>query len=399
MKETWRWFGPNDMVSVQEIEQAGASGVVSALHHIDNGAVWTREEIAKRKAEIETRLDGTPSGLTWDVVESLPVSEDIKTQTGDWRAHLETYKTSLKNLAAAGIEVVCYNFMPVLDWSRTDLDWELADGATCMRFDLIDFAVFDLCILQRSGAQDDLPAAVQAQAKDRFATLTETQKQALTQNVVQGLPGANQQLTLDDLRGYLARYNDMGAEQLKSHQYAFLAEVVPLAESLGMRLCCHPDDPPFPLLGLPRIMSTEQDYLELVQAVDSPANGITLCSGSLGARADNDLPGMMRRLGKHVHFVHLRNVHRDSSAVPTSFHEAAHLTGSTDMVALIAAIVEEEARRKDAGEKVCQIPMRPDHGHKIADDFKRPVQPGYPYIGRLRGLAEIRGVAAALTSS
>lgn len=398
MKETWRWFGPNDMVSIQDIEQAGASGVVSALHHIANGAVWTPEEIAKRQAEIATRADGTPSGLTWDVVESLPVSEDIKTQTGDWRAHLETYKTSLENLAAAGIDVVCYNFMPVLDWSRTDLNYALADGATCMRFDLIDFAVFDLYILQRAGAAADFPADVQSAAQARFASMDAAQKQALMENVVQGLPGANQQLTLDDLRGYLARYDAMGAAQLKTHQYAFLAEVVPLAERLGLRLCCHPDDPPFPLLGLPRIMSTEQDYLELVQAVDSPANGITLCSGSLGVRGDNDLPGMMQRLGKHVHFVHLRNVHRDSDSVPNSFHEAAHLGGSTDMVALIAAIVTEEARRRAAGEPVCDIPMRPDHGHMIADDFKRPVQPGYPYIGRLRGLAEIRGVAAALTS-
>ncbi|MDW3223141.1 MAG: mannonate dehydratase [Paracoccaceae bacterium] len=399
MKEVWRWFGPQDMVSIEEIVQTGASGVVSALHHLANGAVWAPEEIKKRKAEITTHDDGRPTGLTWDVVESLPVSEEIKTQTGAWRAHIENYKTSLENLAAEGIKVVCYNFMPVLDWSRTDLDWVLNDGATCMRFDLVDFAVFDLFILKRPGAEVDVPRDIQKKARDRFETMADEQRQALVQNVVQGLPGANQSLTHDDLRVYLARYRGIDATLLKENQYAFLREVVPVAERLGMRLCCHPDDPPFPLLGLPRVMSTEQDYMELVQAIDSPANGITLCSGSLGVRAKNDLPGMMQRLGKHVHFLHLRNVHRDSEIVPTSFHEAAHLAGSTDMVALIAAVLAEETRRFTTGETVCEIPMRPDHGHKIADDFKRPVQPGYPYIGRLRGLAEIRGVSAALVSS
>lgn len=399
MKEVWRWFGHQDMVSIKEIVQTGASGIVSALHHIENGVVWTPQDIQKRKAEITTFDDGTATGLTWDVVESLPVSEDIKTQTGEWRTHIDAYKTSLENLAAEGIEVVCYNFMPVLDWSRTDLDWTLKDGATCMRFDLVDFAVFDLFLLKRIGAKVDISGDIQQKAKDRFAAMTSPQKEALVQNVVQGLPGANQNLTLDDLHTYLARYQEIDARVLKENQYTFLRMVVPTAERLGIRLCCHPDDPPFPLLGLPRVMSSEQDYLELVQAIDSPSNGITLCSGSLGVRAENDLPGMMERLGKHVHFLHLRNVHRDSETIPTSFHEAAHLAGSTDMVALIAAVLAEENRRAEVGDPVRSIPMRPDHGHKIADDFKRPVQPGYPYIGRLRGLAEIRGVSAALTST
>ncbi len=397
MKQTWRWFGPVDVVSVEDIAQAGATGVVSALHHIPNGAVWTPEDISKRQHEVGFRADGAASGLTWDVVESLPVSEDIKKQDGDWRAHIETYKTSMANIAAAGIQTICYNFMPVLDWTRTDLTWALPNGSTCMRFDLVDFVAFDLFILERAGVAEDFSADLQEAAAARFAQMDEADKSALMANLVMGLPGANQNLSFDGFKALLAHYNSIDAAQLKSNLHAFLELVVPEAEKLGLRLCCHPDDPPFPLLGLPRVVSSEADYTDLVNAVDSPANGITLCSGSLGVNADVDLPGMMSRLGHRVHFLHLRNVQREAETMPCSFHEAAHLEGSTDMVALIDAILTEENKRRSQGRSDWNIPMRPDHGHQIADDFNRRVQPGYPLIGRLRGLAELRGIEAALS--
>ena len=396
MKQTWRWFGPNDLVKIDDILQAGAAGVVTALHHLPAGAVWTPGEIARRKDEIARRADGTPSGLAWEVVESLPVSEDIKRQTGDWKAHVAAYKESLANIADAGIEVVCYNFMPVLDWTRTDLAWRLPTGGTCMRFDLTDFAAFDLHILKRPGAEHDHDEALRAAAARRFAAMSQAEQQAITGNVVFGLPGAAERLSLDDVRAHLADYAATSEETLRGHLVDFLSEVVPLAERLGLRLCCHPDDPPFPLLGLPRIMSTEAHYRAIMEAVDSPANGITLCSGSLGARPDNDLPGMMARLGDRVHFLHLRNVTRETAGIRGSFHEAEHLGGDTDMVALVAAALHEEARRKAAGRSDCSIPFRPDHGQDILDDLGRRAQPGYPAIGRLKGLAELRGVIAAL---
>ncbi|MFD0979198.1 mannonate dehydratase [Tropicimonas aquimaris] len=397
MRQTWRWFGPKDLVSIDDVRQAGAEGIVSALHHLPTGSVWTPDEIEARKTVIATMADGSPSTLTWDVVESLPVSEDIKKQTGDWRAHIENYRTSMRNLAAAGIEVICYNFMPVLDWTRTDLAYRLPTGATCMRFDLADFAAFDLHILKRKGAEADFPDDVRAEAAERYGKMDEAQKEALARNVVFGLPGSAESFTLDDVRRHLDEYRGISEDRLRSHLSAFLEEVAPLAQELGLRLCCHPDDPPFPLLGLPRIMSTEADYRWLVNAVDLPANGITLCSGSLGARADNDLPGMMERLGDRVHFLHLRNVRRESEGTPCSFHEAEHLGGGTDMVALIKAALAEEAKRKAAGRADCSIPFRPDHGQDILDDQKRKAQPGYPAIGRLKGLAELRGIAAAVS--
>ncbi|MEM8804100.1 MAG: mannonate dehydratase [Pseudomonadota bacterium] len=399
MKQTWRWFGPTDNVAIEHVEQAGATGIVSALHHVPNGEVWTAEEIAKRQSEIGRRSDGRPSTLTWDVVESLPVSEDIKKQSGDWRAHIAAYKTSLQNLAEAGLEVICYNFMPVLDWTRTDLAWELPCGATAMRFDLIDFAAFDLFILKRSGAEQDFPDDIVEAARVRFAGMSDADQKRLMRNITMGLPGANQTLSYEDFHAALATYDGISGEQLTAHLHGFLEEVVPVAERLGLRLCCHPDDPPFPLLGLPRVVSTEQDYVDLVGAVDSPANGITLCSGSLGVSPRNDLPGMMERLGPKVHFLHLRNVRREDDSVPCSFHEAAHLNGSTDMVALLDAVLKEEARRKAEGRADWSIPMRPDHGHDMADDFNRTQQPGYPLVGRLRGLAELRGVVAGLDGS
>ena len=396
MRQTWRWFGPNDLVSIDDIRQAGAEGVVSALHHVPTGAVWSPDEIARRQREIATMTDGSPSGLGWDVVESLPVSEAIKTQRGDWRAHVAAYRESLGNLAAAGIEVVCYNFMPVLDWTRTDLAWRLPNGATCMRFDLVDFAAFDLFILARPGAGADYDAALTDAAVARHAAMSDAERTALARNVVFGLPGAAEHFTLDQVRAHLADYAGISAQTLRRHLFDFLEQVVPVAETLGLRLCCHPDDPPFPLLGLPRILSTEADYVALVEAVPSPANGITLCSGSLGARPDNDLPGMMRRLGRHVHFLHLRNVTREGEGIRSSFHEAEHLVGGTDMVALIAAALAEEARRRAEGRADAAIPFRPDHGQDILDDLKRKAQPGYPAIGRLKGLAELRGIMTAL---
>lgn len=397
MRQTWRWFGPADRTSIDDILQAGAEGIVSALHHIPPGVIWTREEIAKRQDEIGTMRDGSPSGLKWEVAESLPVSEDIKKQNGEWKQHIENYKISLQNLAAQGVEVICYNFMPVLDWTRTDLKWRMAHGGTTMRFDLIDFATFDLYLLAREGAEQDYPEDIRALAKQRVGEMSEEKKKEITENVGFGLPGSTEKLTLDDIHRHLAQYHDISSDQLRQHFIDFLAEVAPVAEELGLRLCCHPDDPPFPLLGLPRIMSTEEDYAAILRAVDVPANGVALCSGSLGARADNDLPGMIDRLGDRVHFVHLRNVTRETEGVPASFHEDEHLAGNTDMVALTAAILRQEQQRRAQGRKDASIPIRPDHGMDILDDLKRTGQPGYPSIGRLKGLAELRGLITALS--
>ena len=396
MRQTWRWFGPKDRVSTDDVAQAGAEGIVTALHHIPPGTVWGPEEIAKRQDEVARFGDGTPSGLTWDVVESLPVSEDIKKQKGDWRLHLEAYRTSLHNLADAGIEVICYNFMPVLDWTRTDLAWRRPTGATCMRFDHVDFAAFDLHILARDGAEKDYDDALRDAATRRFSDMSADRRNELAKNVVFGLPGAAENFTLEDVRRHISEYASIDEDRLRQNLIDFLEAVTPVAEERGLRLCCHPDDPPVPLLGLPRIMSTEAHYAAIMQAVDSPANGITLCSGSLGARSDNDLPGMMHRFGDRVHFLHLRNVKRESDALFGSFFEDEHLAGDTDMPALIAAVLDEEARRRTADRADWSIPFRPDHGQDILDDHGRKAQPGYPAIGRLRGLAELRGVIAGL---
>jgi len=396
LRQTWRWFGPKDITSIDDITQVGAAGVVSALHHVPNGVVWSPEDIAKRHQEIATRKDGTASGLTWDVVESLPVSEDIKKQKGDWREHIANYKVSMKHLADSGIETICYNFMPVLDWTRTDLRWNVAHGGSCMRFDINDFAAFDIHILQRPGAATDFTNAIADEAGRRFEAMGEEDKKQLARNVTMGLPGSTESMTLSDVQAHLDEYGAISREQLRAHFIAFLEEVVPVAEDLGLRLCCHPDDPPFALLGLPRIMSTEQDYKIILDAVDSPASGMTFCTGSLGARPDNDLPGMVERFAPKIHFLHLRNVKRDNDDIAGSFYEAEHLAGDTDMVAVIAAVIREERRRKAEGRKDWQIPMRPDHGQDILDDLGRRSQPGYPTIGRMKGLAELRGVMTAL---
>ncbi len=396
MRQTWRWFGPADPIRTEDIVQAGAVGVVSALHHLPDGAIWTADEIARRQQEVSRRSDGRPSGLSWDVVESLPVSEDIKKQQGDWRAHVAAYKASLHNLGEAGIRVICYNFMPVLDWTRTDLRWRRPSGATCMRFDLSDFAAFDIHLLQRPGALADFPPEVADEAARRFARMNDSARRALAAAITMGLPGASAALDLAAVRAHLAEYGAIPPDRLRAHLTDFLSEVAPVAEKLGLRLCCHPDDPPFPLLGLPRIMSTATDIAAILQTIDSPANGLTLCSGSLGARPDNDLPAIMDRFGPKVHFLHLRNVRREGAAVAGSFFEDEHLEGDTDMVALIAAILREETRRRSEGRSDADIPMRPDHGQEIVDDLQRAGQPGYPLVGRLRGLAELRGVERAL---
>jgi mannonate dehydratase len=396
MRQTWRWFGPADLASIDDMLQAGVEGVVSALHHVPNGVVWSPDEIAKRKQQIATRKDGTASGIAWEVIESLPVSEDIKKQKNDWRAHIANYKLSLQNVARAGLEVVCYNFMPVLDWTRTELRHRVPSGGTTMRFDINDFAAFDIFILRRKGAAEDFAPAVREEAERRFRVMSEERKKQLARNVTMGLPGSTESLTIAEVQAHLDEYGAISSDQLRQHFIDFLSEIVPVAERLGLRLCCHPDDPPFPLLGLPRVMSTEADYARILGAVDSPANGITLCSGSLGARPDNDLPGMMKSMGDKVHFLHLRNVKKETSAAQSSFYEAEHLAGDTDMVALIAAVIAEERKRKAAGRPDHQIPMRPDHGQDILDDLGREAQPGYPTIGRLKGLAELRGIMKAL---
>ncbi|MEX0409492.1 mannonate dehydratase [Aquibium sp. LZ166] len=396
MRQTWRWFGPKDKVTLSDARQAGVEGIVTALHHIPTGEIWRPEEIEKRQREVAFAADGSMNHLKWEVVESLPVSEAIKTQTGDWRAHIVHYRRSLENLARAGIEVICYNFMPVLDWTRTDLAWPVAHGGRAMRFDLFDFAAFDIHILKRSGAAGDFSPAVAAEAEKRFRAMSEDRKTELAANVTAGLPGAVESWSLPELQEHLSTYDGIGPDRLRKNLIDFLTEVASDAQRLGLRLCCHPDDPPFPLLGLPRIMSREADYVAVLDAVDLFANGVTFCTGSLGARPDNDLPAMVRRLAPRIHFVHLRNVRRDTEETPCSFFEDEHLSGQTDMVAVVAALLDEEKRRRAEGRADAEIPMRPDHGQDILDDLHRGAQPGYPAIGRLKGLAELRGVMAGL---
>lgn len=391
MRHMWRWFGPIDKVSVIDAAQAGAQGIVSALHHIPAGIAWTAPEIARRQDEVRA------GGLEWELVESIPISESIKTMSGDWKAHVAAWKDSLRALSGAGIYTVCYNFMPVLDWTRTDLRWQTAGGARTMRFDLIDFIAFDIHILARPAAAADYAANLVDEAAKRFFEMTDVKKTALSRNIGAGLPGQADGYSLGDLREALDSYADIDADGLRRNLIAFLAEVVPLAEQLGMRLCAHGDDPPWSLLGLPRILSSDTDYDQMLQAVDSVANGVTLCTGSLGARADNDLPAIVERLAPKIHFVHLRNVRREIEGLPCSFFEDEHLEGDTDMVAVIAALVLEERRRIGSGIADRPIFMRPDHGQEILDDLTRGAQPGYPAIGRLKGLAELRGIERALS--
>ena len=397
MKQTWRWYGPPDQTSLSDIIQAGVEGIVTSLHHKVSGDVWTPADIRERIEQVEHFPDKRPTGLKWDVVESLVVSEDIKRQSGAFRQHVENYRTSLENLAAAGISTVCYNFMPVIDWTRTDLAWPLPSGGTAMRFDIIDFVVFDIFLLERAGAREDFSPELVEQATLRHRQMTDTRKAALVKNIVAGLPGSNEKLTLSQVREHLARYDHISREQLAGHLVDFLGEIMPTAERLGMRLCCHPDDPPFPLMGLPRVTSTAADFRFFMDAVSSISNGMTYCTGSFGARHDNDMLGLIEDFADRIHFVHLRAVKRDSDTVPCSFFEDEHLAGDIDMVGIVSALLREEKRREREGRPDAQIPMRPDHGQDIVDDLSRSgVQPGYPTIGRLKGLAELRGVMRAL---
>jgi len=391
MRHTWRWFGPVDKVSVRDAAQAGAQGIVSSLHHVPTGTAWPADEIAKRQKEVEA------GGLTWEIVESIPISEDIKSGTGNYKAHLAAWQETLRRLKTAGIETVCYNFMPVLDWTRTDLRWTTRHGAKTMRFDLIDFIAFDIHILKRPEAQQDYEPNLVEKAAERFASMSESERIAISRNVGAGLPGSADVYSLDELRAHLKRYSGIDAAGLQGRLVDFLSEVAPVAEELGIRLCAHGDDPPWPLLGLPRILSKMEDYEAMLSAVDLQANGVTFCTGSLGARSANDLPAMIRKLAPRIHFLHLRNVRREDAGTPCSFFEDEHLEGDTDMVAVIAAVLDEEKRRKAEGRADHQIPMRPDHGQEILDDLTRGAQPGYPAIGRLKGLAELRGIERALS--
>jgi mannonate dehydratase len=393
MIQTMRWFGPADPVPLSHIAQAGATGIVTALHHIPNGEIWSREEIKKRMDLIENGTF-TKGHLNWEVVESVPVHENIKKGKGDVKGLVSNYKKTLENLAAEGIKTVCYNFMPVLDWSRTDLEWPMPDGSKALYFHYPSFAAFDMYILKRPGAHLDYPEAVRFEAEELFETWTDAEKKKLADTILRGLPGAEEHFTLENFLEVLSDYQDVSDEKFKQNMVSFLGEIAPLAQNLGIQLSIHPDDPPFPLLGLPRVMSTEKDLAYLLKSVDIQANGFCFCTGSFGARPDNDLPGLVSRWGDRMHFIHLRSVKKDIHQ-PKTFFEADHLDGDADMVSIMMEIKKEEKRRNGIGMERASIPMRPDHGHLMLDDLDKKTNPGYSAIGRLRGLAELRGIEKA----
>ena len=389
MTQTWRWYGPKDPVRLSDIRQAGATGIVNALHHIPNGAVWSEVEIRKRKHEIEA------SGLSWDVVESLPVHENIKTRTGDFEQLIENYKVSMKNLANCGVFVICYNFMPILDWTRTRLDKVLEDGSLALEFNALELRLFDLYILKREGAKKDYSTKEISQAKIQFENSSSEDIQRISDNILKGLPGSEEGYSLEEFTAMLNTYKGIDRDKLRLNLVQFLSDIIPVAESFGIRMCIHPDDPPFSLLGLPRVVSKVEDYKYIFDNVPPLSNGITFCTGSLGVRPDNDLPAIFNAFADRVHFLHLRSTKRDDDG---NFYEADHLEGDVDMHEIITCVIKEQIRRADENREDASIPMRPDHGHQMLDDLvKDKINPGYSAIGRLRGLAELRGLELGIS--
>ncbi len=390
MKQTWRWYGPNDPVTLAHARQAGATGIVSALHHNYEGEAWDADDVARYNGLI------AHEGLVWSVVESIPVHNDIKTRSGDWRGYIEKYRTSMRAVAAAGVRTVCYNFLPLVDWVRTDLRYPMPNGALALRFDMTNFVVFDVFVIARPGAGDDYPADLVAAAQGRFQTMDETARETLQRNIIAGLPGGTTSYGPEEFLREHARYRELTREDLRANLVAFLREIMPLAEDLRLRMCIHPDDPPLPLFGLPRVTGSLADFEALFGAVDSPSCGLTLCVGSLGSSLANDVVAIARALAARIHFAHLRNVKVDPDG---SFVESDHLDGATDMARVVALLLEEERRRREAGDANWEIPMRPDHGHLLlSDQHATGINPGYSAIGRMRGLAELRGVIAGINA-